>query len=144
MAKIEWIEQRLQNWARWRLRAGGEGPLGYASVELGGGANMGRSGYVEAAIPIGDVEAAETDSAIARLYPGGLRLTVIEVYTGRGGMKDKAKRLACGESTIHARIDQAHKQLAEHFMAQNDRFRNERYRLEALLVKGDTGTLSEF
>ena len=33
MARIDWIEQRLQNWVRWKLALGG-GALGYASVNL--------------------------------------------------------------------------------------------------------------
>jgi hypothetical protein len=138
MARIDWIEQRLQNWARWKLARGGDGELGYAQVDLHA-ADAGRSGYVTATIPISDVEASDTDEAVARLYPGGLRLTVLEVYVGRGGIKDKAKRLACSEATIHARIDHAHRQLADHFLAQADKRRRERERVEATIAAGRPG-----
>jgi hypothetical protein len=130
VARIEWIEQRLQNWARWTLNRGG-GALGFAAVDLAD-SDAGRDGYAEAAIPTSDVEAAETDDAIARLYPGGLALAVREFYVGRGGVKDKALRLCIGESTLYARVDQAHRQLAEHFLAQQDRQRAERARVEAM------------
>lgn len=130
MARIEWIEHRLQNWARWKLAAGG-GALGYASVSMAE-ANADRDGYVEAAIPISDVEASETDEAIQRLNPPGLRLTIVEVYTGRGGIKDKARRLCCGEATVHARVDQAHRQIAEHLNDRKRRRDAERARVEAL------------
>jgi len=43
MARIDWVETRLQNWARWRLARGGDGQLGYAAVSLAD-ADGGRSG----------------------------------------------------------------------------------------------------
>lgn len=132
MARIEWIEYRLLNWARWTLARGTDGELGYAAVRPASAAGGGRRGYVTASIPINDVEASETEAAVARLHPGGLGLAVREMYLGRGGIPDKARRLACAESTLHARVDQAHRQLAEHFLAQQDRLKRERERVEAL------------
>lgn len=131
MARIEWVEQRLQNWARWRL-CEGAGVLGYAAVNYADAVNGGRRGYVEAAIPISDVDASETDQAIRRLHPPGLALTVEEVYVGQGGIRDKALRLCCTEGTVHARIDQAHRQLATDLAAAQARRRAERERVEAL------------
>jgi hypothetical protein len=130
MARLEWIEERLQNWARWKLMRGG-GELGYAAVDLLN-PNAGRDGYVQSAIPTSEVEAAETDGAISRLNPRGLALSVHEFYVGHGGIADKAGRLHCGVSTLHRRIDDAHRQLAEHFLAQQDRAKAERARVEAL------------
>lgn len=131
MSRIEWVEFRLQNWARWQLCRGG-GALGYAQVQLASGANAGRDGYVTAVIPISDVEASETDTAIGRLNPPGLALTVREVYAGIGGLRDKARRLCCSEATVHARIGQAHKQLATMFLDAEQRRRAERARVEQL------------
>lgn len=131
MARIEWVEHRLQNWARWQLCRGG-GVLGYAQVQLASGVNAGRDGYVTAAIPISDVEASETDTAIGRLNPPGLALTVREVYAGAGGLRDKAQRLCCSEATVHARVDQAHKQLAAFFLDAEQRRKVERARVEQL------------
>jgi len=128
MARIDWIEQRLQNWARWVLTRRGE--LGFQSSDTMRPGGTG--GYRQAAIPIADAEASDTDEAIRRLYPGGLALAVQEFYTGQGGIADKAGRLHCGESTLHKRIDDAHRQLAEHFLAQQDRAKAERARVEAL------------
>jgi len=87
---------------------------------------------VTASIPISDVEASETDAAVARLSPGGLALTVVEFYVGRGGNADKCRRLAIAESTLKVRIGQAHRQLADHFLAQQDKRKRERERVEAL------------
>lgn len=111
--------------------AAGSGALGFAAVSMSE-ANADRDGYIEAAIPISDVEAGETDAAVRRLNPPGLHLTVVEVYTGRGGIKDKAKRLCCAEATVHARIDQAHRQIAAQLNERRRRADDERARVQAL------------
>lgn len=130
MARIEWVEERLQVWARWKIARGG-GDMGYASVDLGG-VNGGRSGYVTASIPMLDVEAAETDEAVEALHPGGLRLSVMEYYCGPGGIDDKLMRLCCAKATLMKRIEQAHEQMATHFREVRDRRKAERERVEAL------------
>lgn len=130
MARIDWIEERLQNWALWKV-ARGAGEMGYAAADLGG-ANGGRSGYVTAAVPILDAEAAATDEAVNRLSPGGLRLTVTAFYCAPGGHKDKAALLCCSVAAMYARVDQAHRQLADHFLVQQERQKTERARVEAL------------
>jgi len=131
MARIEWVEQRLQNWARWKAIRGGSGSMGYAAVSLAD-ADAGRDGYITASVPMIDVEASETDDAVQRLWPGGLHLAVLEVYLGRGGMRDKALRMCCTEQALHARITRAHFMLAEHFNAKAQRAKAERQRVEAL------------
>lgn len=130
MARIDWIETRLQNWARWQLTRGGAGGLGYASVQLTG-ANAGRDGYVSSAVPINDVEASETDDAVHCL-PGELRVTVIECYVAAGHQAEKLARLCCSKRTMHARVERAHRLLADHFTARKDRASAERERVEAL------------
>ena len=131
MARREWIEQRLRNWAAWKLGGGGGDVLGFSAVSLSD-ADAGRSGYVTAAVPILSAEAAETDDALQRLQPRGLYLTVVEFYTGSGTVRDKAGRLACAEATLYRRIEQVHDQLAAHFLAQQDKRKAERARVEAL------------
>ena len=130
MARIDWVEERLQVWARWKI-ARGDGQMGFARADLGS-ANAGRSGYATAAIPLLEVEAAETDEAVAKLYPGGLRLSVTEYYCGRGGLDEKLARLCCAKATLMHRIDQAHQQMAEHFRIVREKRQAERARVEAL------------
>lgn len=133
MARIEWVEERLQEWARWRIaRTGGD--MGYGSSDLGA-ANGGRSGYVTATIPIEETRASATDDAINRLVPAGTVLTVHVYYVGAGGHQDKAKHLGISVAAMYARIDKAHQQLAAIFVAereQRERLRRERERVEAL------------
>ena len=132
MARIEWVEQRLLNWASWKIAKGG-GNMGYGGVDLAG-ANGGRSGYITATVPILEAEASATDDAVDRLTPAGTVLTVVEYYCGAGGHVDKAQRLCCSVATMYARIDKAHQQLAEYFLIKQERQRTERARVEALKV----------
>jgi DNA-directed RNA polymerase specialized sigma24 family protein len=132
MARLEWVEQRLQNWARWRLISGG-GVLGFASVNLLAAA-MPKATDFEAPVPTSDVDAHEVDEAVARL-PSELKATVIEVYVGEGGLRQKLARLCISESTLHARVGRAHRLLADHLLARQDRLRDERARVESLRAK---------
>lgn len=130
MARSESIEARLRNWARWQLGTNA-GRLGYAAVRLGS-PSAGRDGYAEAAVPISDVEAKETDLAVRALKPPGLVLTVHEVYCKSGGMQDHASALCCSVPTVYARIEQAHRQI-EAWLGERQRERAaERARVEAL------------
>lgn len=130
MARDEWMEQRLQNWARWKLMAG-SGVLGYAAVNLAQ-ADAGRDGYVEARVPINEVDASETDQAVQQLHPPVLRLTVVAYYTRRGGMREVTRALGCAEATVHARIAQAHTQLVAFLAETKRRADAERRRVETL------------
>ena len=131
MPRIESIEHRLVNWARWKLTRG-TGVLGYASVNLSNPTPTVREPYAETPIPTNAVEASETDTAVGKLWPSALRVAVEEFYIGRGGVKDKARRLCIGESTLYARVEQAHQQLSEHFCVREDKARAERRRVEQL------------
>jgi hypothetical protein len=130
MARIEWVEHRLQNWARWKLSEC-SGPLGFASVKLEERVDQG-GGYEDAPIPINAIEAAATDAVLRGLTPRELYATVYEVYCGRGGIKDKARRLGCAEATVHARVGQAHLQMAREFTERNRAAAAERARVEKL------------
>jgi hypothetical protein len=132
VARIDWIEQRLLNWARWRLSRGG-GMLGYASVDLTGlaDADAGRDGYISATIPISDVEASETEGAVERLQ-SELKAAVEIVYLGTGTMNEKCARLFIAAQTMKDRIGRAHRVLADHFLAQQDKRKAERERVERL------------
>lgn len=132
MARIDWVEQRLQNWARCKLMRG-SGVLGYAAVDLTklADADSGRDGYITASIPVSEIEASDTDQAVLRL-PSELRATVEMVYVDDGTLKTKCARLCVTESTLHRRVEQAHRHLAEHWTARKAAQQAERARLEDL------------
>ena len=127
MAKVKWIDERLANWARWKLSEG-SGSMSHVNLLT---ADMPRAPYAEAPIPITDCEASDTDEAVMRL-PGDLQMTVIEYYLGTGGLRDKLRRLVCSEATLYARIYRAHRLLADHFTAKKDKAQAERDRVEKL------------
>jgi hypothetical protein len=135
MARIEEIERRLLNWARWRLGAGAGG-LGYASVKMD--AEAGRAGYREAVVPTVDCEAEETDQAVMAL-PSELRRTVEVVYLEGGCAAAKACRLAVAEPTVKARVWQAHRKLADWLRDREAGRRVQRARVEALQVLARPG-----
>lgn len=139
MARVDWIERRLLNWARWKLNSG-SGPLGYAGVDLSNPTPEVRDPYTEAPIPTLGVEASETDDAVQRL-PSELKATVLEYYTGKGGLNDHLRRLVCAKATMYARLERADRLLAEHFNARDDKARSERKRLEALQATARPGAI---
>lgn len=129
MARIDWIEQRLQNWVRWKLARGG-GALGYASVNLEN-AEMPREPYADAPIPTSDIDGSELDDAIERL-PAELKATLYAWYLSTLTLRERLRRLCIAESTLHHRVGKAHRLLADHFLARQDRQKAERARVEGL------------
>jgi hypothetical protein len=129
MAKIDVIELRLLNWARWKMRSGGM--LNYAGVNYQSVGSS--SGYREAVIPIVDCEADETEAAIQQLDVR-LRDTITVHYTGNFiDAAYQAKTLGCAVSTLHARISEAHRKLFDYFEARRKAGDAERERLASLL-----------
>lgn len=114
MARIEWVKQRLENWALWKERANNYG-LGFArqSVllsEPGGG-------YRESVIPIDDCEGALTEQAVQALRPSRPQLytTLQSIYVDGIGIRAAARRAGLAESTIKAHLDQADHALSAWF-----------------------------
>jgi hypothetical protein len=130
MQRIDWVEARLVNWARWKL-GGGSGGMGYARTNPAQ-SNAGRSGYITAPVPVLEAEAGETDQGVHALRPLGLRLTIEQVYCQPGSMAEHAQALACAEATLYARIAQAHQQLAAYLLQRQAARKAERDRVESL------------
>ena len=128
MARLEEIERRLLNWARWKCgpRIGG---LGYASVNLTEWTRD--DDEAKAKIPTLDCEAEETDRAVLSLE-SELRATVEAVYLFGGGMRAKAERLCCSEATIKSRVWRAHRKIADWITEQQHARQRERERVERL------------
>lgn len=131
MAKIEWIEQRLQNWARWRLTRG-SGVVGYAAVNLADPMlGVHREPYADAPVPTNGIEAGETDSAV-RALPGELRATVECYYLSPCTENEKLRRLCVAKRTMHDRVHRAQQLIAAHFTERQAAAGAERARVEAL------------
>lgn len=126
-ARIDDIERRLLNWARWRL-GGTAGGLGFASVNLEAALSA-RDDSRQSVVPTSDAEAVDTDAAVLAL-DSALRRTVEVVYLSGGGMAGKARKLACSEATVYSRVGQAHWQIAAWLADLATRRRAERERVE--------------
>lgn len=116
MARIEWIAQRLNNWAMWKDREAA-GSIGFArrSSFLGdpGG------GYRDAQIPIIDEEAAITDQAVQSLKATRpLHHDTLVLYYLGGPRQPKltalgiAQRHGIGERAVHHRLEECDRAIA--------------------------------
>lgn len=127
MARIESVEWRLLNWARWKAGRS----IGYAASNPDN-AGMPRDPWAETPIPTSDCEASETDDAIDAVLSEEQQRTVYVVYLGPGTGEDALRHLGCSKSALHDRIGAAHRKLAHHFAEAVERARNERERVEGL------------
>ena len=128
MARIEDIERRLLNWARWKSGPG-VGGLGFSAVNLLGQEYSARNR--EAVIPTVDCEAEQTDRAI-HMLPRELQETLDVVYVQGGGRAHKARKLGCTEATVDARVWRAHALLQSQLSAMAAAQREQRRTVEAL------------
>lgn len=115
MARIEWVRFRLENWARWHAQQRSHG-LGYPS-QSAFARHARPSGGWDNVIPINDVDAAETDRAVAslRLTKSHLYLTLHHIYVDGWGIKRTAHVLRKAESTVKSHLDQADHALSAWF-----------------------------
>lgn len=114
MARIEWVRQRLENWALWHERGRGGG-LGYAtqSVLLAERVDGDRQAFV----PVDEIEAGVTDEAVEslKLGYGHLHKTLQLFYLAGKGIKETARVMERAESTIKAQLERADALLAVWF-----------------------------
>lgn len=117
MARIEWVDRELENWALWRLQrdSGGSGwHSGSTVFEI-----RTRGGYREARIPVLHEDAAVMDQAVRHLEAVSTRLhnTVVLTYLG-DPLRGQLTRLGVAEAegialtTLHARLFDADRLIA--------------------------------
>ena len=126
MARIDWIQTKLKNWANWKVReqSGGSGWSSQSSFLR----EAISSGYRESVIPVDDIDAALTNTAVESLRAGQshLHMTLQLIYIGPPreaplGIRETARRMARAESTIKANLDQADHALAQWFRDRSER-----------------------
>lgn len=108
MQRIKWVDERLQQWAHWRLAGGG----GYKSPSF----EYCDNGYTfgEKIVEINaDLEryAIEMDQAVAAL-PRDLAKAVVAYYTWEGGMDTIVGKLGVTRATVHRRLCHADLRIA--------------------------------
>lgn len=115
MARIEWVRDRLENWARWCAMQDGGG-LGYpkqaAFARLGG-----RARRAESVIPISSIDAEVTDQAVSSLRGTRSHLyLVLQLVYAKGLPRHLvARRMARTEDTVKRNLEEADQALARWF-----------------------------
>lgn len=118
MARIKWVQQRLENWAIWASR-GGLGGSGYARESVLASWTTddvwSRGRYSSGAlIPAMEEDALEIDRAITSFKDTRRQLAeaLVLVYIRNLGVLEAAHRARVASSTMHARLDQADQAIA--------------------------------
>lgn len=122
MARIEWVKHRLENWALWKDRES-RGGLGFASQSafLNEAAT---DRYRESRIPVDEVDAALTNTAVESLRAGEsevyLTLQLKYVHRPALGHNDIARMRGVGVRAIAERIDRADHLIRQWFAAREE------------------------
>lgn len=137
MARIKRIQQRLENWALWKVRDD-TGALGYATRSVLASDVWSRGSYNGMLIPVIEQEAEETNRAIESLRMRRSHLfKTLELYYIKGvGISGTARAMLRAESTIKAQLEQADHAIAEWL----DDKANERERARVNINKGSFTT----
>ncbi len=132
MKRIDEIERRLLNWARWKhgMTMGG---LGFSSIDLTL-ANAGDDRDRESRIPTLDVEASITDEGVGQL-PTEERDAVFIFYLRGSGHAEKARVLGCSQATMCTRVIRAHHKLQAWISERERRAADARRTIEAKLLE---------
>jgi hypothetical protein len=114
MARIEWVRQRLYNWALWVARENSTG-LGYARQSVLLAEPCG--GYRDPVMPVNDPDGELTNQAVQSLHQPHPEIyeTLVYYYLRGDGIKRTARLEGVCESTVHARLDRADHLLSEWF-----------------------------
>jgi DNA-directed RNA polymerase specialized sigma24 family protein len=120
MDRIKWVDERIKGWALWVFggSSGGSGPAVYNENRVDQTADV-RAG-LRNTDPAFNAAALETDRAIAAL-PTDLRRAVIAAYTWDGGTRVIAGTLGVTRATLHRRLCNADRRVAEWFEARKRR-----------------------
>lgn len=121
MARIEWVKNRLENWALWAAREQGGG-LGFASQSVLLREDSGNAEH-KARVPIDEVEASVTDQAVSSLLAThrDFHATLVAHYIQSRSAIGVAEQLGVGVATVYARLASADRLLAAWFSARSNR-----------------------
>lgn len=121
MARIEWIKLRLNNWALWKVREA-SGGLGWATQSSFLN-DFNACSSRESRVPVDEVDASVTDQAVESLKVTHQHLyeTLQLIYPLGIGVRESARRIGIGESSVRARLDHADAVLRDWFNARAER-----------------------
>ena len=119
MARIDYVDYRLRNWALWLVREGGAGG-GYPSSAAFVGMRVDCDGQGGSRIPHDSADAERTHKAVESLKVAHFRewSVVVNEYVRGCGCGQSATELCCSVSTVVAAMDRAHQRLSGIFRTQ--------------------------
>ena len=131
MARLEYIRQRLENWALWKVRQK-DGGLGFHTRSVLAMDVWDAGSYNNNHIPHLELEAERTNDAVEalRLGRGHLYVTLCHYYIDGLGIKETARVMSRGESTIRAQLEQADHAVAALLSAQHEERERQRVAVE--------------
>ena len=118
MAMIEWVGDRLERWASWRIAGRGSSAVSYGGCTLGREYQGGGNREPSAPITVWDDECARTDHAIAQLDAFHQRVVAEYYLNGTAAVLD---RLEISRSRFSQIMSKIHLLLAELFVMERDR-----------------------
>lgn len=115
MARIKWVQQRLENWAAWS-RTRDSGALGYPSASPFARMAPG-TGVHTSTVPVDGIDASLTDDAVQsmRFTHSHLWLTLKLHYVEGFELYRVAIKLSVADRTVKARLEAADARIAEWF-----------------------------
>lgn len=127
MARLKFIEHRLENWALWKDRES-RGGLGFSATAAFLKQHSG-DGYREIQVPILDEDASVTDQAVRSLEVTRPQLCmVLQLYylgdTTRLTILGIARAMGVSESAVHANLASADRAIALWLSERAERMRN--------------------
>ncbi len=124
MARIEWVERKLDNWARWSAERASRG-LGYPRCSaFARAAAAPRHAENRNSIPVDGIEAAQTERAVQalRFVKGSLHAVVIFHYLHDISGVELGQRMGgIGARRAYQLVEEAHVELAKRFALQRQR-----------------------
>lgn len=119
MARIKWIQHRLDNWALWKVRSA-SGGLGFSTQAAFLAIKV--DGSRDSPLPIDEIDAEKMDRAVGSLMPDKSHLhRTIELYYLKGkSIMGVAQEMARAESTVKANLAASDQALKSWFDAQEE------------------------
>ncbi|MBO9647376.1 MAG: hypothetical protein J7605_02615 [Variovorax sp.] len=114
MSRLQWVDARLQNWARWRSQMAGNG-LGFASQASFLNDQPGSDREVR--IPVDEIEASVTQEAVESLKVARPHIYAVLycMYPFGLGVTGTCRRLECARSNVYALLEVGDRLLATWF-----------------------------
>jgi DNA-directed RNA polymerase specialized sigma24 family protein len=123
MARLEWVKQRLENWALWKERGDRHG-LGFPSQSAFMRESVDCSRSFEAALmsTVDEIEASKTDEAVESLLGSKPHLyrTLTLIYLHGMSIRQTAEEMFKAESTVKANLAHADHAIAAFLQAKRE------------------------